>query len=83
MRQCGSVKQCGSARQCEQQGAAVRAAVCGSVHGSGRAVRAVVCGSVFGSVWQCARQCVAVHFTYNIHKVAHNLFIGTPLYKGR
>jgi len=34
-------------------------------------------------VWQCERQCVAVHFTYNIHKVAHNLFIGTPLYKGR
>jgi hypothetical protein len=40
---------------------AVRAAMCGSVHGSVRAVRAAVCGSsVLGSVWQCARQCAAV-----------------------
>jgi hypothetical protein len=65
---CAAVQQCGSA--------AVRAAVCGSAHGSVRAVRAAVCGSVLGSVWrgtwqcaafrqyssvrQCARQCAAV-----------------------
>jgi hypothetical protein len=45
-----------SARQC----GAVRAAVCGSAHGSMRAVHGAVCGSALCSVWQCARQGVAM-----------------------
>jgi hypothetical protein len=58
MWQCGSVRQCDSVLQCSI--AAVRAAVCGSAHGSMRTVCAIVYGSVLGSVWQCARQCAAV-----------------------
>jgi hypothetical protein len=41
-------------------GVSVRAAVCGSEHGSVGAVRAAVCCSVLGSVWQCGSACVAV-----------------------
>jgi hypothetical protein len=48
---------------------AVRAAVCGSAHGSVRAsVRLAVCSSGLGKVWQCARQCVAVRQCGRVQK---------------
>jgi hypothetical protein len=65
------VRQCGSVRRC----VAVPGVVCSSARGSVRQC-VVVCSSAHGSVWQCT-----VHTCTHVCKVAHNIFIGMPLYK--